>query len=170
MRPLSVPTMQNFHVRISSDELTFSAAHFITLERDTCERLHGHNYRVAAEVSGPLDENHYVIDFLALRDALRTIIDPLDHRVLLPTEHPAIRVAAGSQEVEVTFAERRWVFPRSDCLLLPIPNTTTELLAGYLGRCLLDEWESRSGMRLPRVRIELEESAGLSAVCELHDE
>ena len=162
--------MQHFHVRISRDDLVFSAGHFITLEGDTCERLHGHNYRLAAEVHGPLDENYCVVDFAALRDTLRAIIGELDHRVLLPTEHPSIRIAAGQEEVEVTFARRRWVFPRSDCLLLPIPNTTTELLARYLGGRLLDELASRAGTQPALVRIELEESPGFSAVCQLRDE
>lgn len=162
--------MQHFHVRISKDDLVFSAGHFITLEGDTCERLHGHNYRVAAEVHGPLDKNHYVVDFLALRDTLREIIGQLDHRVLLPTDHPSIRVAKGKEEIEVTCYERRWTFPGSDCLLLPIPNTTTELLARYLGQRLLDELASRTGRRPSLVRIELEESPGFSAVCQLRDE
>ena len=162
--------MQHFHVRLSKDDLVFSAGHFITLEGDVCERLHGHNYRVAAEVHGPLDENHYVVDFLALRDTLRTIIGKLDHRVLLPTDHPSVRVAAEEEQVEVTFAERRWVFPRSDCLLLPIANTTTELLSRYLGQRLLEELALRTGRRPALVRIELEESPGFSAVCQLRDE
>lgn len=162
--------MQHFHVRISKDDLVFSAGHFITLAGDTCERLHGHNFRVAAEVHGPLDENHCVVDFLALRDTLRRIIGELDHRVLLPSEHPLIRVAAGGEEVEVTFDGRRWVFPRSDCLLLPIPNTTTELLARYLGGRLLDELAAGTGRPPAVVRIEVEESPGFSAVCQLRDE
>ena len=162
--------MQHFHVRISKEDLVFSAGHFITVEGDTCERLHGHNFRVAAEVHGPLDENHYVVDFLALRDTLRRIIGELDHCVLLPTEHPLIRVAADQEEVEVTFGRRRWAFPRSDCLLLPIPNTTTELLARYLGGRLLDELAARTGRRPALVRIEVEESPGFSAVCQLRDE
>lgn len=159
--------MQHFHVRISQDDLVFSAAHFIALAKGTCERLHGHNYRVAAEVHGPLGEDHYVVDFLLLRDTLRAIIDELDHHVLLPTGHPLIHVAAGEEEVEVEFGGRRWVFPRSDCLLLPIPNTTAELLARYLGGRLLDELARRTGTRPPLVRIELEECPGLSAVCQL---
>lgn len=162
--------MQHFHVRISKEDLVFSAGHFITLEGDTCERLHGHNFRVAAEVDGPLDENHYVVDFLALRDTLRAIIAELDHRVLLPTEHPLIRVTAEGDEVEVTFGRRHWSFPRSDCLLMPIPNTTTELLARYLGGRLLDELAARTGTRPALVRIEVEESPGFSAVCRLRDE
>ena len=50
----------------------FQRGHFITFG-GTCERLHGHNYHVAAEVAGPLDENHLVIDFLLVRAKLREI-------------------------------------------------------------------------------------------------
>src|SRR5437762_12993287 len=104
---------QPFHVRVTKDYLVFSAAHFITFAGDVCERLHGHNYRVAAEVEGPLDENHYVVDFIALRDALREIVGELDHHVLLPTNHPLIQVTAGEPSVEASFRSRRWDSPRA---------------------------------------------------------
>ncbi|MHC4398825.1 MAG: 6-pyruvoyl trahydropterin synthase family protein [Planctomycetota bacterium] len=162
--------MEHYHVRISREGLTFSAGHFITFEGNACERLHGHNYRVVAEVHGPLDENHYVVDFLALRDVLKSIVGELDHRVILPTEHPRIRVEADEQEVRVAFEDRRWVYPRSDCLLLPIPNTTTELFARHIGHRLLDELEARVGHRPSLVRIEVEECHGQWAVCELREE
>src|SRR3954468_16966171 len=121
-----------YRVRLEKEYHVFSAAHFITFNGNICERLHGHNYRVACEIEGPLDENHYVIDFIAVRDELKKLTDELDHHMLLPTSHPAIRVAAGEKEVEVTFEDRRWVFPRGDCVLLPVANTTAELLARYL--------------------------------------
>ena len=158
--------MQQFHVRIAGDDLVFSAAHFITFG-GKCERLHGHNYRVAAEVHGPLNENHYVVDFNALRDMLKKIIGQLDHHVLLPAEHASVRVEAEEQQVQVTFAGRRWVFPPDDCLLLPLANTTAELLARYIGRRLLEELESRGVERPNLVRIQLEEAPGQAAVCEL---
>lgn len=160
----------HYHVRIAKDYLVFSAGHFITFDGDVCERLHGHNYRVAAEVHGPLDENLYVVDFIALRDTLRAILDELDHHMLLPTEHPLIRVKADDKEVEVTFEDRRWVFPRCDCVLLPVANTTTELLGRHVGRRLLDDLEARTGARPTMVRIEVDECFGQSAVCELRDE
>src|SRR4029079_1581885 len=96
---------EKYHVRITKDYLVFSAGHFITFNGDVCERLHGHNYRVAAEVFGPLDENQYVMDFIALRDALKSLVDDLDHRVLLPTEPPMIRVIEDEREVEATFRQ-----------------------------------------------------------------
>jgi len=150
--------MANFSIRISSDELCFSAAHFITAGH-TCERLHGHNYRVAAEIHGPLGENRYVIDFIAARDALRAVLDELDHRVLLPGEHPTIRVSAGEKEVEVAISDRRWVFPRDDCLILPLANTTAEELARYLGGRLQQKLQ-----RPVQLQIEVEESPGMTAV------
>ncbi len=157
----------SYYVRVEKSQHVFSAGHFITYDGGTCERLHGHNYRVAAEVAGPLDENHYVVDFIALRDALHAISAELDHRMLLPTEHPQIHVEDDGREVTATFEDRRWVFPSDDCLLLPLANTTTELLARYLGKRLLESLIERTGVRLERLRIELDECDGQLAVCEL---
>jgi 6-pyruvoyltetrahydropterin/6-carboxytetrahydropterin synthase len=158
---------EKYCVRIEKDELVFSAGHFITYDGGTCERLHGHNYRVRAEVHGELDENHYVVDFIALRDALREIVAELDHHMVLPTEHPLIRVSADDREVTVMFEDRRWIFPRCDCVLLPVGNTTTELLARHIARRLLDKLEKRTGTRPQRVRIEVDENFGQWGACEI---
>jgi 6-pyruvoyltetrahydropterin/6-carboxytetrahydropterin synthase len=150
----------SYYVRLTKDALVFSAAHFITYGDNLCERLHGHNYRVAVEIGGGLDENSYVVDFIALRDTLAPLVAELDHRMLLPAGHPTIRVEAGEREVEVTFEDRRWVFPRGDCVLLPVPNTTTELLARYLGERLLKEWAAGNLFRPASIRVEVEENFG----------
>lgn len=159
--------MEHYSVRVSNDDLVFSAAHFITFDGGQCERLHGHDYRVAAEVHGPLDENHYVVDFVALTKILKEILDYLDHRVLLPIRHSKIALEDDYAEIEVCFRERRWVFPRSECVLLPVPNTTTELLARHIAVCLIEELKSRCGVQPARVRIEIDECRGQSAVCEV---
>ncbi|MEX2173554.1 MAG: 6-pyruvoyl tetrahydropterin synthase family protein [Pirellulaceae bacterium] len=158
-----------FSVRLAKEHHVFSAAHFITLGGNVCERLHGHNYRVNVEVFGPLDENQYVIDFLALRDELKALTDELDHRMLLPTGHPLIRVTATDQEVEAVFTPdgRRWLFPKDDCVLLPVSNTTAERLAEYLGSRLRCAIEARTGIRPQRLRIEVDENHGQWGVCEL---
>lgn len=155
--------MESYSVRIAKDDLTFSASHFITFAGGQCERLHGHNYRVSAEVRGPLDQNHYVVDFVALRDTLRAVLAEFDHRVLLPTGHPRIQVTAGDKEVTATFADRRWVFPRDDCALLPIPNTTAELLARHIGLLLQEAMERRLGVFVSSIRVEIDECFGESA-------
>jgi 6-pyruvoyltetrahydropterin/6-carboxytetrahydropterin synthase len=154
---------ESYHVRIAKTEHVFSAAHFITYG-DRCERLHGHNYHVAVEVHGPLDADQLVVDFVAVRDALSEIVAELDHYVLLPTMHPQLRVVEERGEVVATLADRRWVFPRADCRLLPVANTTAELLAGYIGGRLLDALERRVGMRPERLRVEVDECDGPVAV------
>jgi 6-pyruvoyltetrahydropterin/6-carboxytetrahydropterin synthase len=157
----------HYHVRMSKDYLVFSAAHFITYDGDVCEPLHGHNYRVTAEVHGALDENQYVVDFIALRDVLKRIVDELDHRTLLPTAHRLIRVVADDREVTATFRDRRWVFPRGDCVLLPLANTTSELLAHYIADRLAGDLAKRTPRRPERIAIEIDDCFGHVAVCEL---
>ena len=130
------------------------------------EPLHGHDFHVAAEVAGPLDENHFVIDFVALEEELGRIVGLWDHRVLLPTLHSHIRVQVDGDEVTATFARRRWVFPLEDCHLLPIANTTSECLAELIVQQLVDALQTRFHMRPNTVRIEVRESGGQAAVCE----
>jgi 6-pyruvoyltetrahydropterin/6-carboxytetrahydropterin synthase len=151
-----------FKVRLKKEHHIFSAAHFITYAGDVCERLHGHNYRVAVEVSAPLDQNQYVVDFIALRDELKKLTDQLDHRMLLPLSHPLIRVTASDEEVEAVFVPdgRRWLFPRSDCALLPLSNTTAELLARHLGERLLAVLDERLAFRPDRIEVAVDENAG----------
>ncbi|MEO2020374.1 MAG: 6-pyruvoyl tetrahydropterin synthase family protein [Pirellulaceae bacterium] len=158
---------ETYHVRLEKEHLIFSAAHFITFDGNICERLHGHNYRVFAEVHGPLDENEYVIDFIALRDTLKEIVNELDHHMLLPTDHPKIQVTAKEAEVEVRFEDRRWVFPRGDCILLPVSNTTAELMARYIGQQLLERLEKRTGARPQRLVLGVDENEGQWGICEL---
>jgi 6-pyruvoyltetrahydropterin/6-carboxytetrahydropterin synthase len=158
---------ETYQVRVADDSTVFSAAHFITYDRQTCEPLHGHNFRVAVTVSGPLDENHYVVDFVALKKLVGQVLAELDHRVLLPADHEQIRLAVGDEEVEVTFPGRRWVFPRVECAVLPMANTTVELLARYIGRCIAGRLPQAASGGAAEISVEVEESPGWSATCRL---
>lgn len=159
------PAGSQFRVLLTKDHLVFSAAHFITYNGDICEPLHGHNWRVTAEVFGPLDENGYVFDFIALRDALAGLVKQLDHRMLLPTHHAAIHVEANEREVEVRFAARRWVFPRDECVLLPIRNTTAELIGWWLSEQLLTVIHGVRGHHVETLTVDVEENFGQWARC-----
>ena len=157
---------ERFKVRVTKDHLVFCSGHFISYEGDRCERLHGHNYRTAVEIEGELDENQYVFDFIALKHRTKAITDELDHRMMLATRNPHIAVEEGPQSVSVRYRDRHWLFPRGDCVLLPIENTTAELLARYIGQRLLDDLR-RQHQYQPRVlRVEVEENVGQSATYE----
>ncbi|MCX7421082.1 MAG: 6-pyruvoyl tetrahydropterin synthase family protein [Planctomycetia bacterium] len=160
-------TEPRFRVRVTKDHLVFSAAHFITFNGNVCERLHGHNWRTAVEVAGSLDENRYVFDFIALRDSLQKIVNELDHRVLLPTTHRQIHVQADDREVIATFADRRWIFPREDCVLLPVENTTAEEIALWIAQRLRDVIVAVAKTPIELIQVEVEENFGQWAICEL---
>ena len=158
---------ERFKVRVTKDHLVFCSGHFISYEGDKCERLHGHNYRATVEIEGDLDENHYVFDFIALKHRTKAITDELDHRMLLATRNPLIAVEEGPQSVRVRYKEREWMFPRGDCVLLPIENTTAELLARYIAGRLMEELWRHHQYKPQLLRVEVEENIGQSATCEV---
>lgn len=158
---------ERFHVRVTKDHLVFCSGHFISYEGDKCERLHGHNYRATVEVAGTLDANWYVFDFIALKQRTKAITDELDHRMMLPLLNPFIRVEPGQVSVHVRYRDREWLFPRDDCVLLPIENTTAELLARYIGQRLLAVLRAEYRFEPVVLRVEVEESIGQSAIYEM---
>lgn len=123
-----------FKIAVTKEDLVFAAAHFITFAGHRCETLHGHNYRAAVVVEGGIDEaSWYVLDFAALKRLMRRLTDELDHRVLLPRDNPKLAITQENGSVRVAFdGQPRYVFPERDCLILPLPNTTVEMLAEYL--------------------------------------
>src|SRR3989440_8531051 len=101
---------EHYKVRVTKDHLVFCSGHFISYEGDKCERLHGHNYRTAIEIEGSLDENHYVFDFIALKQRAKAITDELDHRMMLATRNRLIRVETAERSVHVYYRDREWLF------------------------------------------------------------
>ena len=118
-------------VKVEGGNLKFSAAHFITFG-GKCERLHGHNYGVLVEMEGTLNEDKLVFDFTVIKRLTREICQRLNHRFLLPIYNPHLELKELPNEVEVRFGERRYIFPRSDVVELPIDNSTAERLAEYI--------------------------------------
>jgi 6-pyruvoyltetrahydropterin/6-carboxytetrahydropterin synthase len=159
--------MSDFFIRIDSLDLIFSAAHFITFEEGGCEALHGHDYRVKAELFGPLGAKEYIVDFVLVHEGLKAIVKELDHRTLLPGEHDSISVALEGEEYVVRHAGRRWVLPRDNCRVLPIGNTTTEMFARYIGRRLIEDLIVKRKLPVTRISIEVGECGGYAAICRL---
>ena len=120
-----------FKVIVESTEIKFSASHFLK-DPLQCTRLHGHNYYVYVELSDNLDENHFVVDFTDLKSKLLSIVKPMDHYVLIPKESNDIDIREEKDCVEVVASKKRYVFPREDVFFLPLPATTSELLAKYI--------------------------------------
>ncbi len=157
---------ERFTVRVAKDYLVFCCGHFITYDGDQCERLHGHNYRAAVQVEGLLDHNHYVFDFIALKHNTRDLVDELDHFMLLAGNNPQLPVEDAGTNWVVRFGEKFWSFPKEDCVVLPIANTTAELLARWLAGRLVEVLHAKYQFVPDVLRVELEENVGQAAIYE----
>lgn len=161
---------ERYQIALRKAVHVFSAGHFITLTDDICEPVHGHNWTVACELGGSPDKHGMVVDFIWLRDALTTIVETLDHTMLLPTTNQLLKVTEqtvnGQNEVQVQFGSRRWVFPADECRLLPLANTTAEWLAHWIGHEVLAACTA-AGRPLPSpLRVEVDECLGQAAIWE----
>jgi len=157
---------EEYRVSVTKDYLVFSSAHFITFAGHRCEGLHGHNYRVRVTIEGALNtEAWFVFDFVELKRIMKRLCDEIDHLVLLPLKSDRVAVVQDGETVSVSVdGKPRYVFPRRDCALLPIPNTTVEMLAQMLTERLQGELEKLGAKGLTAIEMEVEENFGQSAV------
>src|SRR5947209_15662184 len=159
MAPSPASSPQHAVLGIDKERLGFAAAHFSILEGGS-ERIHGHNYRVALRAAGTVRRDGTLVDFAALKGALRAECAELDHRMLLPGECPDVEVGAEQDgHVAVRQGDRRFLFPAAEVRLLPVRNTTCECLAAWL----LGRLRGRLGELPVRLEVRVEESPGQGA-------
>ncbi|MEX2682373.1 MAG: 6-pyruvoyl tetrahydropterin synthase family protein [Candidatus Sigynarchaeota archaeon] len=118
----------------------FSSAHFI-VGHDKCGRIHGHNFHVAVEISGPLDEHYFVLDFMDVKEAIKAEVDKLDHHVLVPRDSKELALEESKDSITFSFSGKKYVVPRDDACLLPLPAVTSELLAKYFHDALSQKFK-----------------------------
>lgn len=158
--------MPNYAVRVHPGELHFNAAHFITFDR-TCENLHGHNFHVRLEASGENTGDAFVIDFVLLKRLAAEICRELHDGVLVPTESTEVSVERRDEGlVEIRSYDRHFILSRASCILLPVPNTTAEMLARHIGDRLIDELKQRDALgNLHSLEVAVEEADQQWGIC-----
>jgi 6-pyruvoyltetrahydropterin/6-carboxytetrahydropterin synthase len=155
-----------FRVSVTKDYLVFASAHFIDFGGQRCEGLDRQNYRARVKVESDLkQESLFVFDFGELKRIMKPLRDEIDHLVLLPLKSDRVGVVDDGETVSVSVdGKPRYVFPRRDCALLPIPNTTVEMLAQMLTERLHAELQTLRATGLTAIEMEVEENFGQSAV------
>jgi 6-pyruvoyltetrahydropterin/6-carboxytetrahydropterin synthase len=123
---------RTFSIEVAKDYFNFASAHFLIFANGRREPLHGHNYQVSVAMEGELDSAGVVLDFIAFKPLVKRICDALDHRTLIQTRSPAIDVRRRTREVELRYKRQKIILPMQDVILLPLVNTSTELLAEHV--------------------------------------
>lgn len=158
----------SWKITIAGGNLSFSAAHFISLDGGF-EPLHGHNYGLSAEVTGDtLTAESYLLDFGVIKALLRGLIGEVNHRFLLPLRNPHMRVLATEREWELRLENgERYVMPRSSVVALAVDNATAERLAEYFAHRLLDALRERGVTNIQTITVGVAETETQTAYHEL---
>lgn len=119
-------------IEIAKEYLNFSSGHFTMFSATERENLHGHNWRVACEITTPIGPGGLCFDYAIVKRLLEGICEDLDEKMLLPTASPWLRVEQTDDMVVAYFADERIPFLRRDVLLLELRNITVEELAGWI--------------------------------------
>ena len=126
-----MPEPSGFSIRVTKENLKFSAAHFIAYPGFR-EPLHGHNYQVGVKVEGALSTSGYVLDFGLIKRELKTIVDRLDERTIIPTRSNCLEIKREAKQVRVRYEDDEFVFPAGDVALLDIAHSSAEELARFI--------------------------------------
>lgn len=152
---------RRFSIEVAKDYFNFASAHFLIFANGKREALHGHNYQVSVAVEGGLDNAGIILNFITFKPLVKKVCDELDHRTLVQVDSPFLKVRRGDKEVEVLYKNQRLILPRQDVVLLPMTNTSTELLAEYVAKKIRQITQKRfPGVKLRFIEVGIEEARG----------
>lgn len=155
---------ERFRLCLAKEDFKFSVAHFTVFSEEQAELLHGHNYRVTVELAGrEIGELGLLADLDRVKGEIRRLCRGLDSRTLLPADCPLIAWDHREGAIEVVYGERRYRIPEAEVVLLPLANSSMELLARHLWRQLAP---GLAGTAVDHLTVSVEESAGQRAVYE----
>lgn len=157
-----------FAIELKEPTLRFNAMHFVGFQTRAengelmhCgESLHGHDFRVEARVDASLDEDGYVVDFIAARAALERALSRWNGRVLLARDAKCATYFECADQVEIAISTvggtpECWRVPQRAVRFLNAVNATAEIIASEI----LNEWLSELPLeRISNVELRLEEA------------
>lgn len=123
-------------IELFKEDQKFSAGHFTIFSQTERENLHGHNFQVSVALTGSVDKNGMLFDYIAYKKRVRSFCEVWNETFLLPTQSPFMKVEATDDEVCCYFADEVLRFLPRDVTLLPIANVTLEELSMHFGERL----------------------------------
>ncbi len=147
-------------LHIDKESHKFSAAHYTIFSATERERLHGHNYSVAARFVAPMGDNGFAADYNVYKSRIALLCEELDEYMLLAGESPHQRIEEEGDYYRVFHDRDEMLFLRSDTRVLPIRNATVEEFSRYLLARLL---ELSAGDELKEVEVSVASGPGQRA-------
>jgi 6-pyruvoyltetrahydropterin/6-carboxytetrahydropterin synthase len=90
----------------------------------------------------------------------------LHDKVLLPGESKEVTIREAGGQIEVTSYDMAFSLPAGNCLILPVANTTAEMLAWYIMESLLPKLEACSALiHVETLEVAVEEADHQWGIC-----
>lgn len=124
-------------LEFSPETFSFSAGHFTIFSATERERLHGHNYSVAAVVVARVQQPGITFNYLIFKKCLQALCDRLDRYFIIAEKSPYLTIVSRDNYYDVSFGDDKMPFLKKDTLLLPIENTTLEDLSKWIAEQLV---------------------------------
>jgi 6-pyruvoyltetrahydropterin/6-carboxytetrahydropterin synthase len=158
---------------VARPQYKFSAAHMTVFPDGSKERLHGHNYQLAARLFLRDVSPAVLCDFAIVKAGLRTICETLNERTLVAMHNPHLVISVeesgknGRRQVHISHRDGEYRLPLSDVALLPLDNVTSERLAEHcllgLSAYLRAELPPSVRAAIAEIEVEVEELPGQGA-------
>ncbi|MCX4240473.1 6-pyruvoyl trahydropterin synthase family protein [Paraliomyxa miuraensis] len=154
-------------IELFKEAMKFSAGHFTIFSATRRERLHGHNFTVYCALTGEVDANGLLGDYVFYRQRLIDLCREWNEVFLLPGRSPHLRIEHDHEagRVNAIFAGQVIPFLASDVLVLPVTNVTVEELSRALLDELLRDREVLARDRIREVVIKVGSGPGQMASC-----
>ncbi len=132
--------MQQFSsIEIAKSYLHFSAAHFTIFSATERERLHGHNWRVAAEITGEMGDDGLCFDYAIYKKILKDLCAQYDEYTLIAETSPHLDITEDADFYFIKHNGRTQPLLKTDTILLPVSNITIESLSSYFLELLVSD-------------------------------
>ena len=142
------------------EKIRFSSAHVIP-EYEKCGRLHGHTYAVHVKLFGEPDKKGIILDFSIIKEQLMYLVKKLDHKIIIPKNSKFAKIKIDKNSVHMNTLGKKYVFPKEDCILLPIDSTSAEKLSYYILENFIKKIKNYTN--LEKIELGIDEGFGQGA-------
>lgn len=188
----AVTTVTRFELYLAKAACKFNAAHFIAHGDGKREHMHGHNYRAEVTVRARdgvgVGADGYLLDFGEVKGHLKALCKDFDERFLCAARNPAMEVTqtdgdgtpcdvtigshSGPGQLTMVYKPDNSTFsmPRRDAFVLPLEQSSAELLAKYLCEALLERMGGAAALHsrgLGEVEVGVVETPHQEARCRI---
>ena len=159
-----------FTLELAKEDMKFSAGHFTIFSATERERLHGHNFRVAVEITARMQDNGMGFDYGVYKRRIRDLCDAWDEYFILPGQSPYLQIRESGDQILARFNGQEIPFLAEDVLILPIVNATVECFSQLFLERLMADPDEIARFQIEALRVKVYSGPGQCGVAHWQSE